>query len=100
MLDCCELLDTIKEKGITLHKLACVATCNGADVHLHYGPDLTVEEFRRLIQISCSRCCGVKTVLIASYARWDQDGRMACCALLCCAVLCDAVVCCAMLKLQ
>jgi glutathione gamma-glutamylcysteinyltransferase len=70
MLDCCGILDIIKEKGITLHQLGSVASCNGADAALRYGPDMTVEEFRRIVQISCARSDEIKTVLIASYARW------------------------------
>lgn len=69
MLDCCQLLETIKEKGITLHMLGCVANCNGADVSVHYGPDMTVEEFREIVRVSCDRSGDAQTVLIASYAR-------------------------------
>ena len=72
MLDCCELLDSIKEKGITMDKLAGVATCNGAGATIQYGPDMTLEEFRVMVQLSCSRCCNIKTVLIASYARYRE----------------------------
>lgn len=76
MLDCCEILDSIKERGITLHQLSCVATCNGADVTVRYGPDMTIDAFRDLVQISCARSSVTKTVLIASYARgvFNQTG--------------------------
>jgi glutathione gamma-glutamylcysteinyltransferase len=70
MLDCCELLETIKEKGITLQMLGCVATCNGADATVHYGPSLSVDEFRSVIQATCTRSCDPPAVLIASYARY------------------------------
>eukprot|EP00603_Paraphysomonas_imperforata_P002190 CAMPEP_0114433964 /NCGR_PEP_ID=MMETSP0103-20121206/11988_1 /TAXON_ID=37642 ORGANISM="Paraphysomonas imperforata, Strain PA2" /NCGR_SAMPLE_ID=MMETSP0103 /ASSEMBLY_ACC=CAM_ASM_000201 /LENGTH=261 /DNA_ID=CAMNT_0001603779 /DNA_START=112 /DNA_END=897 /DNA_ORIENTATION=- len=69
MLDCCELLDTIKEKGITLDMLGCVATCNGADSSICYGPDMTEEDFRKKVQLSCKRSSETPSVLIASYAR-------------------------------
>lgn len=73
MLDCCQLLETIRERGITLGELACVATGNGADTNIHYGPDISIETFRRMVEISCSRCCGSKTVLIASYSRYGRE---------------------------
>ena len=37
MLDCCEPLDIIRLKGITLPKLSCLARCNGAKSTLKYG---------------------------------------------------------------
>jgi hypothetical protein len=53
MLNCCESLDNIKEKGITLAKLGCLAHCNGANVSMKYGKDISLEEFRRdIIEIS------------------------------------------------
>jgi hypothetical protein len=53
MLNCCESLENIKEKGITLAKLGCLAHCNGANVALKYGKDISLEEFRRdIIEIS------------------------------------------------
>eukprot|EP00039_Didymoeca_costata_P008622 m.114323 g.114323 ORF g.114323 m.114323 type:complete len:187 (+) comp14161_c0_seq3:83-643(+) len=38
MLDCCEPLDVIKEKGITFMKLVCLGRCNNADVDYFKAP--------------------------------------------------------------
>ena len=38
MLDCCEPLERIKQKGITFSKLACLARCNGAAVEQSPSP--------------------------------------------------------------
>jgi len=46
MLDCCEPLDIIRLKGITLPKLSCLARCNGAKSTLKYGDSVTIDEFR------------------------------------------------------
>ncbi len=67
MLDCCEPLDLIKLKGITLAKLACLARCNGADVTLKYGDQVTIEEFEQdLIKISTLTD---PVVMITAYSR-------------------------------
>lgn len=47
MLDCCEPLDIIQLKGITLSKLACLSRCNGAETELKYADLTTIDEFRQ-----------------------------------------------------
>ena len=65
MLDCCEPLDIVRMKGITLPKLACLAKCNGAHSVLKYGTDITLEEFRR-------------DIILVSTAPLVNDGTKTC----------------------
>jgi len=47
MLECCEPLEVVRERGICIGKLDCLARCNGATTVLKYGDSTSVEEFRR-----------------------------------------------------
>lgn len=73
-LSCCEPLDVIKLKGITMSKLACLARCNGANPIIKYASETTVEAFRADVKRVCSLMhsdgtfCN-QTVMIASYSR-------------------------------
>ncbi|KAK7245345.1 hypothetical protein RIF29_40185 [Crotalaria pallida] len=73
MLDCCEPLDKIKEKGITFGKVACLARCNGAKVDAFRSDESTVDEFRKRV-ISC--CSSEDCHVIVSYHRgaFNQTG--------------------------
>ncbi|CAK9075147.1 unnamed protein product [Durusdinium trenchii] len=55
LLDCCEPLETVKERGITFSKVACLARCNGAHVEAHRAdePDVSLEDFRRAVRKTC-----------------------------------------------
>lgn len=56
-LDCCDPLDTIREKGITLTKFLCLARCNGLLVDGHSMTDTktnTLELFREHIKLGTS----------------------------------------------
>eukprot|EP01137_Pigoraptor_chileana_P019951 Opistho-2@81690 len=66
LLDCCEPLETVKVKGITLPKLACLARCNGATAKLVYASTVTIDEFRAEVA-RCARGDGVH--MAAAYAR-------------------------------
>ena len=62
MLDCCEPLDIIRLKGITLSKLSCLARCNGAKSTLKYGDSVTIDEFRAdILLVSTSPTAGGST---------------------------------------
>ena len=63
MLDCCEPLEVVQQKGITFNKLVCLARCNGATVDA-YSPapntsaDADAEQqqtFRRIVQSVCRK---------------------------------------------
>lgn len=68
MLDCCVSLEIVKQIGIVLPKLACLAQCNGADVTLHFATDITEQAFREDVSAVCSDRSG-EFVIIASYSR-------------------------------
>jgi hypothetical protein len=56
MLDCCDPLEVVKQKGITISKLACLARCNGAKVAVKYGDMVGLNEFREDVKRVCSQC--------------------------------------------
>lgn len=68
MLSCCDPLDKIKLKGISLSKLNCLAACQGADTELKFASDVSEEVFREDVKrVYCKS--SVTTVLIVSYSR-------------------------------
>eukprot|EP00933_Yihiella_yeosuensis_P049472 TRINITY_DN4642_c0_g3_i1.p1 TRINITY_DN4642_c0_g3~~TRINITY_DN4642_c0_g3_i1.p1 ORF type:complete len:478 (-),score=94.11 TRINITY_DN4642_c0_g3_i1:379-1776(-) len=79
MLDCCEPLELIKEKGITFDKVVCLARCNGAFVEAHRAdePAVDLETFREAVRKTCNEATGCPErdgqkslkVLIVSYSR-------------------------------
>mmetsp|Transcript_19329 Transcript_19329/g.27657 ORF Transcript_19329/g.27657 Transcript_19329/m.27657 type:complete len:301 (-) Transcript_19329:2146-3048(-) len=72
MLDCCEPLEVVKMKGITLSKLSCLARCNGARSILKYASNISLEEFRNDVESvskSSSDTLKERNVMIASYSR-------------------------------
>lgn len=54
MLECCEPLDVVREKGICISKLTCLAQCNGATTKLKYGDMTSLQEFRE-VRVSTRR---------------------------------------------
>lgn len=70
MLTCCEPLDIVRLKGITLPKLGCLARCNGAITQIKYGSDITMEEFRNDITLVTTLPENQShTVMVVSYSR-------------------------------
>ncbi|CAK9088639.1 unnamed protein product [Durusdinium trenchii] len=73
LLDCCEPLETVKERGITFSKVACLARCNGAHVEAHRAdePDVSLEDFRRAVRKTCEADPEDENfqVIVASYSR-------------------------------
>uniref|UniRef100_A0A1D1ZHP6 glutathione gamma-glutamylcysteinyltransferase n=1 Tax=Anthurium amnicola TaxID=1678845 RepID=A0A1D1ZHP6_9ARAE len=66
MLDCCEPLENVKEKGITFGKVACLAHCAGATVEAFRTNQSTIHDFRQHI----ARCASSEDChVIASYHR-------------------------------
>lgn len=47
MLECCEPLEVVRERGICISKLDCLARCNGAATVLKYGDSTGLDEFRQ-----------------------------------------------------
>lgn len=74
MLNCCEPLDVVKLKGLSLSKVHCLARCQGAATTLHYANTSTEEEFRNAVIRSCcgdasSSTSSAPVVIICSYLR-------------------------------
>ncbi|KAL7490635.1 hypothetical protein ACHAWT_000195 [Skeletonema menzelii] len=69
MLNCCIDLDVAKETGITFSTFACLARCQGLDVHAVHGSDSTVEEFRQVVKQTCSHQKIPSSFLVISYTR-------------------------------
>ncbi|CAN7027974.1 unnamed protein product [Brassica oleracea var. botrytis] len=53
MLDCCEPLEVVKEKGITFGKLVRLAHCSGAKVEAFRTSQSTIDDFRKFV-VTCS----------------------------------------------
>ncbi|KAL6502917.1 Glutathione gamma-glutamylcysteinyltransferase 1 [Orobanche hederae] len=73
MLDCCEPLEKVKDKGISFGKVICLAHCAGATVEAFRTNQSTIDDFRKYV-ITCSSSddCHV----ISSYHRgtFNQTG--------------------------
>ncbi|KAL2932960.1 Glutathione gamma-glutamylcysteinyltransferase 3 [Bienertia sinuspersici] len=54
MLDCCLPLEKVKDSGISLSKVACLANCNGADVEAFHANESTIDNFRNYLLTSTS----------------------------------------------
>ncbi|MFN7143805.1 MAG: phytochelatin synthase family protein [Myxococcota bacterium] len=47
LLDCCDPLDQVRARGLTLPRFACLARCNGVTADLKHAADHGVDTFRR-----------------------------------------------------
>lgn len=67
LLDCCVPLTEVRQRGLTLDELACLARCNGAEVDGHHSTSepADLEAFRAVL----TACARGERVLIASYDR-------------------------------
>lgn len=73
MLDCCEPLEKVKEKGISFGKLVCLAHCAGAKVEAFRTNQRTIDDFRKYVM----RCVTSDDChMISSYHRgvFQQTG--------------------------
>lgn len=69
MMNCCEDLEVVKLKGITISKVACLARCNGAEVDVHYASNSTEDALRQHIKDVCCRQTSHAAVVLAAYNR-------------------------------
>jgi len=53
MLDCCEPLEVVKEKGISFGKVVCLAHCSGAKVEAFRTSQSTIDDFRKFV-VKCT----------------------------------------------
>lgn len=65
LLDCCVPLSRVRERGLEIEELACLARCNGASVDLRYAEESEVSGFRSALADAARGA----SVLIASYDR-------------------------------
>ncbi|XAR61073.1 Glutathione gamma-glutamylcysteinyltransferase [Bertholletia excelsa] len=74
MLDCCEPLSKVKEKGIPFGKLACLAHCNGAKVDAFRTNESTIDDFRRSF-VSCTASQDSHMIISYHRAKLKQTGN-------------------------
>jgi hypothetical protein len=74
MLDCCEPLAIVREKGIVMSKLACLARCNGAACSVTYALDSSLARFRTDL-LACTVDPDTKTrpIMVACYGRKELN---------------------------
>jgi glutathione gamma-glutamylcysteinyltransferase len=65
LLDCCVPLEDVRERGLDLDQLACLARCNGAEVHVHRADTSALAAWRAALAIAASG----EAVIVASYDR-------------------------------
>jgi glutathione gamma-glutamylcysteinyltransferase len=64
LLDCCAPLERVREKGISLDELGCLAQCNGAEARVKRG---SIDELRADVALAARSAR--EPVVIASYTR-------------------------------
>jgi glutathione gamma-glutamylcysteinyltransferase len=67
LLDCCQPLEQVRARGLTLDDFACLARCNGARVELRRPAAASLEDLRRDLHASCRSAEGPH--LVAAYDR-------------------------------
>jgi glutathione gamma-glutamylcysteinyltransferase len=65
LLDCCVPLADVRERGLDVDELACLARCNGAEVDVHRGDTSSLADWRAALAIAASG----EAVIVASYDR-------------------------------
>lgn len=68
LLDCCAPLEKVREGGITLDQLACLARCNGAESTLERPNAADIQRFRELVRTTARRAEDPSLVIV-SYSR-------------------------------
>jgi glutathione gamma-glutamylcysteinyltransferase len=67
LLDCCKSLDEIRQLGLTLDEVACLAKCSAANVSVHRPPLADIGTFREHLRAATTTEQG--PVLIVNYSR-------------------------------
>jgi glutathione gamma-glutamylcysteinyltransferase len=75
LLDCCTSLDDVRQKGVTLLELGCLARCNGAEAIVEYADERPLDTLREHVAEASRLAEG--PVLLAGYSRklLDQTGE-------------------------
>ncbi|XP_057963800.1 glutathione gamma-glutamylcysteinyltransferase 1-like isoform X2 [Malania oleifera] len=73
MLDCCEPLEKVKDKGISFGKLVCLAHCAGAKVKAFRTNQSTVDDFRKFV-MACTTSDNCHVITSYHRATFKQTG--------------------------
>ena len=74
MLDCCEPLAIVRERGIVMSKLACLARCNGAACTTTYALDSSLARFRTdLLACTVDPDPDTRPIMVACYSRKELN---------------------------
>jgi glutathione gamma-glutamylcysteinyltransferase len=65
LLDCCVPLAEVRQRGLHLDELDCLARCNGADVEMHRADASGLDEWRKALAMAAHG----EAVIVASYDR-------------------------------
>ena len=65
LLDCCVPLAEVRERGLDVDEVACLARCNGAEVDVHRGDTSSLAAWRAALAIAARG----EAVIVASYDR-------------------------------
>jgi glutathione gamma-glutamylcysteinyltransferase len=65
LLDCCVPLAVVRERGLNIDELACLARCNGAEVHVQRADSANLASWRAALALAGRG----EAVVIASYDR-------------------------------
>jgi phytochelatin synthase len=66
LLDCCTPLAKVRDSGVTLDEVACLARCNGAEVEVGTSAHRSLADFRASVELMAR---STQRMLIASYSR-------------------------------
>jgi glutathione gamma-glutamylcysteinyltransferase len=67
LLDCCLPLEQVRERGVTLDQLACLARCNGAHARIDRADEASADALREAVRNAAHRARG--QVVVAGYSR-------------------------------
>jgi glutathione gamma-glutamylcysteinyltransferase len=65
LLDCCAVLNEVRERGIDMDEFACLARCNGADVRTHRAESASSDDWRSALAAAASG----ESIVVAAYNR-------------------------------
>lgn len=73
MLDCCEPLNKIKNEGISLRNVTCLARCAGAKVVVFHTNQTTIDDFRTHV-INCTSSEDIHLIVTYNRKAFNQTG--------------------------
>lgn len=73
LLDCCDSLDSVRRDGMSLHRFACLARCNGATAAVRYGDEAPAGQLRA--DIAAAAAGGPPVIVSFGRAALGQTGE-------------------------